>query len=168
MYKSSLTIAEDIAQPVREAKDKAPGLMNQVYLKRTLKPRQQLLNRLRQSAGKPHYPLRWASDRQRKKYFASRGFGEGIPYVRTEDTANAWQVQLRRLGDRDALSVINPEPHSIYLYGDALGFHQQPFHKDTGWVNANDEVANYQPIFEGAVIEAWVETHDILLEMERR
>jgi hypothetical protein len=36
-------------------------------------------------AGKPvTYPIQWDSERQKRAYFATNGFGAGIPYQRTE------------------------------------------------------------------------------------
>lgn len=36
------------------------------------------------------YPVNWDSERQRKAYFASNGFGHGIPYVRKGDYERGW------------------------------------------------------------------------------
>lgn len=42
--------------------------------------------------GKPSTsPVQWDSEKQRKAYFASDGFGAGIPYVRKNDYVNSWK-----------------------------------------------------------------------------
>jgi len=39
------------------------------------------------------YPVQWDSAKQRRAFFATNGFGKGIPYQRTFGSASAWQVQ---------------------------------------------------------------------------
>jgi hypothetical protein len=48
--------------------------------------------RLMKRAGLPvRYPIHWDSPKQQRKYFATQGFGKGIPYHRTDGYINAWQ-----------------------------------------------------------------------------
>jgi hypothetical protein len=43
--------------------------------------------------GKPiTYPSQWDSEKQRRAYFASNGFGQGIPYVRKGNYIRGWAV----------------------------------------------------------------------------
>lgn len=37
-------------------------------------------------------PYQWTSEKQRKAFFATDGFGRGIPTVRTHDGVNSWTV----------------------------------------------------------------------------
>jgi hypothetical protein len=39
------------------------------------------------------YPVNWDSAKQRRAWFATNGFGKGIPYQRTFGSASTWQVQ---------------------------------------------------------------------------
>lgn len=39
------------------------------------------------------YPVQWDSQKQRRAFFATNGFGKGIPYQRTFGSASTWQVQ---------------------------------------------------------------------------
>jgi hypothetical protein len=42
--------------------------------------------------GKPiTYPVQWDSERQRRAFFATNGFGKGIPYQRTGRYIASWQ-----------------------------------------------------------------------------
>jgi len=42
--------------------------------------------------GKPvTYPVQWDSEKQRKAFFATDGFGNGIPYVRKGDYESGWK-----------------------------------------------------------------------------
>lgn len=49
--------------------------------------------------GKPiRYPVQWDTERQRRAFFATNGFGAGIPYRRTHATRLGWQEERVALG----------------------------------------------------------------------
>lgn len=49
--------------------------------------------------GKPvRYPIDWDSPRQKRAYFATNGFGRGIPYKRTNKYPLGWQLQRVSFG----------------------------------------------------------------------
>ena len=51
--------------------------------------------------GKPvTYPVQWDSPRQRKAFFATEGFGHGIPYERRQHYELSWRVERHPLGSR--------------------------------------------------------------------
>lgn len=79
------------------------------------------------------YPIQWTSDKQRKAFFASNGFGRGIPTKRTRKTESSWKVIYVVASEGGEITLLNTEPHAKYVYGDANGMHQQIFHKRTGW-----------------------------------
>lgn len=52
------------------------------------------------------YPVQWDTERQKRAFFASKGFGNGIPYRRTGRTALAWRLERVALGT----NLRNPHP----------------------------------------------------------
>ena len=48
--------------------------------------------RMNVAGDKISYPVNWDSEKQQRAFFATNGFGHGIPYVRTNAMANAWSV----------------------------------------------------------------------------
>lgn len=49
--------------------------------------------------GKPvRYPIEWDSERQRRAFFATNGFGKGIPYRRTNRYRFGWRDQMEPFG----------------------------------------------------------------------
>jgi hypothetical protein len=51
--------------------------------------------------GKPvRYPVQWDSERQRRAFFATNGFGKGIPYRRTNRYRLGWDLERGRFGAR--------------------------------------------------------------------
>jgi hypothetical protein len=117
----------------------------------------QLMQRLRQQPGKPKYPIRWTSERQRRFVMAKLRRENNLPYRRTGALVNAWDVSvnvqqvsrveawraevlifLAKLGVGSLpttppasviIEVSNPSDVEQYV----TGVNQQGFHQDTGW-----------------------------------
>lgn len=122
----------------------------------------QTLQRLQAEPGKPHYPIRWTSERQRRAFFATDGFGRGIPTRRTHTLSQGWTVfvDIDQIGRIEAyraalltflarlVGMAQPQPPaaSVIIRVDnpidyeqyVTGIHQQGFHNDTGWHYAPD------------------------------
>lgn len=93
------------------------------------------------------YPIEWTSERQRKAFFATNGFGKGIPTKRSGKLQESWLVYIKNLDEGVGLVIENKAKYAKYVYGSlaqdrtqALRF-QQPFHANTGWQEATDTVA---------------------------
>jgi hypothetical protein len=69
-------------------------------------------------------PLNWDSPQQRAKFYATNGFGGGIPYVRKGEYESSWV--LERLENGYALK--NPSKGAIYISGGAKGNRQSKIH----------------------------------------
>lgn len=60
------------------------------------------------------YPVQWDTDKQRRAFFASKGFGAGIPYHRTGEHANGWIATSMQRG----WMLDHTDPGTArYLYG---------------------------------------------------
>lgn len=89
------------------------------------------LRMLQQIPGPPKYPIRWSSERQRKAFFATDGFGRGIPTRRTGNIAAGWEVSSIPDGDGVSIILSNPADETKFVHGpQPFG---QGFHIDTGW-----------------------------------
>lgn len=92
----------------------------------------------------PTYPIHWDSTRQRKAFFATDGFGRGIPTRRTGAYQRAWQI----IKTDNGYDVGNPLSHSIYLAGTARsGRRQSRIHRGRWplFVNAINKVIGKLP-----------------------
>ncbi len=78
-------------------------------------------------------PYQWTSEKQRKAFFATDGFGRGIPTVRTHEGVNSWTVKLQ---DSDWTRV-RIEGGNKFVQGDD----QQRGHAVDGWRKYTDIVA---------------------------
>lgn len=57
--------------------------------------------------GKPvTYPVQWDSERQKRAFFATKGFGKGIPYKRTNSYRFGWNMERSKFG----VSLSNRSP----------------------------------------------------------
>ena len=92
---------------------------NQIYLK---------TRRIRMWLKKPGspitYPVKWDSEKQRRAYFATDGFGAGIPYRRSGKHA---EFKVEKL--ENGYKVSAPFPECKFIYGDALGKGQSRIHQ---------------------------------------
>ena len=76
----------------------------------------------------------WTSDRQREAYFASNGFGAGIPYQRTNKLLQAWKAFITLNGAFASIGIENTAPAAKWVYGTNTAIlPQQFFHFVTGW-----------------------------------
>jgi hypothetical protein len=89
----------------------------------------------------PTYPIQWDSPRQRAAYYASGGFGRGIPYRRSGDYGSGWQVQgnISSEGATNGYALINTNERARYVQGDAQGSGQSRIHRGR-WPLVSDVV----------------------------
>jgi hypothetical protein len=94
-----------------------------------------ILQRLRQDPGPVKRPIQWTSEKQRRAFFSTDGFGGGIPTKRTGAIVNAYDVLNVTEGGVFKIIIV-ASPKSKWLKG-ALGLrskqYQQPMHKNTGY-----------------------------------
>lgn len=81
-------------------------------------------SRLSTPAPRPTYPIDWDSEKQRRAYFATDGFGGGIPHARTNAMPQGWKLERQENGYR----FENQQAGAIWVYGDYQGIHQSRIH----------------------------------------
>jgi hypothetical protein len=103
--------------------------------------------------------LEWTSPLQGIAYWASDGFGAGIPFERSGKLIDSWVIEgLTRAGGFDII-VENTNPGSKYVFGSlaknvaqAARF-QQRFHKITGWPLATIDVQEWLGVAQSLFID---------------
>ncbi len=138
MYKATLATDSDLLVNIRLAALKLPKVIKPAVRGTLLSPvRAQVKRQLMKEPGPVVYPIEWTSEKQRRAFFATDGFGHGIPYQRTHDLAAAWEV-IFDASDAGfgTITVENPAEASDFVYG----HRQQQFHINTGWPNAANEL----------------------------
>jgi hypothetical protein len=74
----------------------------------------------------PGNPYKWQSEKQRRAYFATNGFGGGIPYKRT-GKSKQWTVKAQNGGYQ--AQITSGAPYEQFLRGQ----NQQRGHAADGW-----------------------------------
>ncbi len=81
--------------------------------------------------------LAWKSDKQRKAFFATDGFGHGIPYQRRaapNRIVDQWRLIITYEPDRlTSIALLNDDLTHRFVTGQF----QQPYHAITGWYQEN-------------------------------
>lgn len=121
----------DVTEAYREIAQDLGKLAETTFRRRTVKVRTRILRIVKVKPGNVYYPIAWKSRKQQKAFFASDGFGAGIPTVRTDSYIDAFEVEIVTAGFAGQVILINDDPAAPYVGGDQ----QQPFHINTGWPN---------------------------------
>lgn len=128
---------------------------------------QETERRLGKAPGDVHYPIEWTSEKQRMAFFASKGFGHGIPYSRTGKLVLAWGARTDVRNDVTSIAVYNDAPAATYVYGDNKGEHQQQFHLNTGWLTFVEQVEGIAAEASAWAVDSWGAAVDQLIETGR-
>lgn len=99
---------------------------------------------------------RLMTERQRRAFFASNGFGGGIPGTRCHAIAEGWQYKVDALDNGGAFTVFNDVPY----VGFVEGFEQQPFLAAIGWLYAPPILADFSEEAEDVAIQTWFTVAD--------
>jgi hypothetical protein len=111
---------------------------------------------------KPTYPFKWKSIKQRKAFFATNGFGGGIPYKRTHKLANSWHTSFKLVSNREAeWQVSNDDPAAQFVQGR----YAQPGHIDR-WIQIDSIEPELNSRVENAAIQAWFDTGETVLTVK--
>lgn len=142
MIRVSVTVDLSPLTLIRERAQKMPGLLNTVSKRRVRSLRTRMKARFRIEPGPVKYPIKWKTRKQQRAFFATNGFGQGIPTRRTGAYSEAFDVVLDSTDSGGILRVTNDNPAAQFIGG----IHQQPFHAITGWELIDDVVAEFTEI----------------------
>lgn len=108
----------------------APEVVQTLVTRAVNEERDRLLVDFRREPPPPTYPLVWTSERQRRAFFASNGFGRGIPTTRSHEMVNAWHLLVVFSGNRlTEIAIENNDPTHDFV----TGRNRQRMHVITGW-----------------------------------
>lgn len=166
MWYYTLTVNAKIVPFWTDADSKAVGKATARYIDKHLIPiMERRMNReLMHQPGRPKYPIRWASEKQRKYVMAKLSREGNLPYRRTMKLARRWRIRAALTLVDGQVYMENPSEIAQWVYGDRIGQHQQPFHKDTGWPLA---MAFFEDMFLASRDQLAAAWPDILIEIER-
>jgi hypothetical protein len=157
MIRAEVRTDDDILLAIADAAQKSPVLMRTAFSRNVKRLAARYLKPLKKEPPKWRGKRRWKSEKQRRAYFATDGFGSGIPYTRTHELANAWRVEFES-GDpySGVVTFVNDSPAARFVQGDDA----QPMHLDSGWPQLADSVSQARPELENVAIETWFSVSD--------
>jgi hypothetical protein len=156
MFKAKVTVATDVLDAIDDAARQSPKLMQTAFRRATKRLRSRMLADLRKTPGRPHYPLRWKSDKQRRFVMAKLRAEGNLPYQRTGKLEAGWYVEFEPDASGGLFVVGNDAAYARYVVGDDA----QPFHLQTGWVQGADVVSDYRVEAEEVLIQTWFTVAD--------
>jgi hypothetical protein len=100
-------------------------------------------------------PFVFATEKSRRAYFATNGFGKGIPFRRDDSIRTSWRVRVISRLSRDFAVIDNPKEAAKYVYG-SPSQRQVPGHKNTGWGKDFEEsIETIQENGVAMIVSAW-------------
>lgn len=116
----------------------APEVVNKLVNDAVNSNRDRWMSKFREEPRPAVHPIEWTSKRQQRAFWATNGFGAGIPYQRRSAPnrlVDQWRIivvyQPNRLTE---LALENNSPIEQFV----TGKHQQRFHAITGWYKTDD------------------------------
>lgn len=152
MIKQTIEIDTDIVEALEDGFRRFPSVLNTALTRNIARAKSRLLSTLHDQPGKPKYPIRWTSERQRRAFFATKGFGRGIPTRRTGKLVNAWDIKVDTQTTGGVLTVFNSVEYEQYV----TGINQQGFHHDTGWYQSQTVLADAMVEIESVIIDTYI------------
>jgi len=115
------------------------------------------LAELGQIPGAVVLPIQWTTPLQQRAFFASKGFGKGIPTQRTNAIPEGWKTVIS-LEDLQ-VGYLNDHPGAEFV----IGAFQQFFHARTGWKREDLLALNIltEPALDDILLEGWISIVDI-------
>lgn len=162
MIRSTLTVTDNVGD-IGAFLDGYRDTAAQIFVDTVEAIRPQALQALGITPPPVKHPIEWTSRKQQMAYYATDGFGAGIPFVRATygpgNVQQSWYMKAQINGvdvsskttivglPSDAalnVQIGNKSPASKYVYGSLAksnpGRFQQKFHINTGWLNGYREV----------------------------
>ena len=156
MIRLGVLVPTDILEAISDQIGRTPRLMQTAYKRQLSRLRSQILADLRQEPGKPRYPLRWKSERQRRFVMAKLSREGNLPYQRTHRLSKGWDIVFTDTADGGVMSAFNETPYARFVQGDDA----QPFHLDTNWIQAADVIVKWEDVAADRLITTWFVVSD--------
>lgn len=164
MIRVTVSVDADVLEELQRTVRRSGALAKRAFKRQVTRERTQLLRELRYTPPPPTYPLRWQSEKQRRAFFATNGFGKGIPYQRTGNLNKSWDLTIVESADEMTIAVENAATstavtalgvRSVAYARFVIGDDAQRMHLDTGWRQAAPVIANSRERLNDRLIETW-------------
>lgn len=142
---------DDIFEALSEQMQRTPNQLRRELRRQAQRFNRRVLKELKKPPPPVVYPIEWASDKQRKAFFASNGFGAGIPTQRTGKLQDSWQASYSESNGIFTNTIENTDPKAEFVIGENM----QPFHINTGWEYAPDVLEPAEKQYQDILIDTF-------------
>jgi hypothetical protein len=149
-------VPDDLLTEYERNAARYPALVEKAFRRQLVKIGGKVVKKLQTTPPPVKRPIRWKSERQRRAFFATDGFGGGIPSRRSGELQQGWKYTVDKLDRGGVLTVSNKVSYGRYVQGDDA----QPFHLDTGWTQAAPVFAQARVDAEKQLEEIWITLAD--------
>jgi len=111
---------------VRQGFERLRKAVPEIGRMRLFSAAKELVRRMSIPGRAPTYPIRWDTAKQRRSFFASKGFGHGVPAVRTDRYISGWSVERHTA---HSYTVVNKVLHARFVGGLLTRDTQSQIHK---------------------------------------
>ena len=157
MFQVTMKAELDVLDAMREAAKAAPRAVD-VFVNKSVRAHvEKRVDEVLVPPGPPKYPLRWASEKQRRYVMAKLRRENNLPYQRTGDLLAGFKVTWQRGKQGGLLDISNEAMASdgVPLVEYVMGASQQPFHSDTGWPFIYEDFESIGDEATDMLIEGW-------------
>lgn len=157
MIRAEVRVDDDVLDAIADTAKQSPKLMHTAMRRNMRRLATRLLKPLKKEPPVWRGKRRWKSEKQRRAYFATNGFGAGIPYVRTHGLVRAWRVEFKNNTPASGVITLVNDTHAAqFVQGDFA----QPMHLDSGWPQAAPVVAKGREDVNEVAIQTWFTVSD--------
>lgn len=179
-----IKVEADILDAYSELATVAPRLVADVMRIEWGRIAEQVKAELTKEPPRPHYPIKWKSEKQRRYVMMLlkatahlpqparleamlAGYIDPValrqnkfrPYDRSGTLTASWEVKAETTPKSGGIQMANYAPYAVFVQG----VWQQPFHAETPWVSEDQIITKYQPIAENVLIDQWYIINEVLI-----
>lgn len=149
-YQPPTTVIEAYNQQILDT----PKLLTTAYTRNTSRLRSRWIAALRVEPppASNFYPVRWKTRKQQRAFFATNGFGRGIPTVRMHQLSRGWKGSITPFENGGEIAIYNTTPSAVFVYG-SLDTPRQPMFVKIPWLDPFEVSYPFMDEAENVLIE---------------
>jgi len=157
MIKVAVQVDTAVLDAISETAQRAPKLMATVYRRSVAREKGRILKRLLKRPPPIQGKVKWASAKQRCAFYASDGFGGGIPHVPANPSPvlEGYDVRVEASDNGGVITIENSYDKATYI----VGADAQPFLIDR-WPQIVDVAIEAEAELNSILIEDWLTVSD--------
>lgn len=145
-----IIVPVDVLQLRSEALARSPGLAAIAFNRNVSRLRQRFVREMATEPGRIAGKVQWQSEKQRRAFFATNGFGRGIPTIRTHALSKGWKTDLKTSAVGGLFTAVNNVPYKRFVQG----LQAQRMHINR-WKQESEVIPRYQQEAQVILRETW-------------